>query len=31
LVDVELLVCDEPPLEALEVVEDCVLALLDPS
>src|SRR6185437_11302742 len=31
LVDIELLVCEEPPLEALPVVGDCVLALLDPS
>jgi hypothetical protein len=31
LVDVEVLVLEEPPLEALPVVEDCVPALLDPS
>jgi hypothetical protein len=30
-VDVELLVCDEPPLEAFAEVELCVPALLDPS
>ena len=30
-VEVELLVCEEPPFDAVEVVEDCVPALLDPS
>jgi hypothetical protein len=28
---VELLVCEEPPFAAVEVVEDCAPALLDPS
>ena len=31
MVEVELFVCEEPPLEAVEVVEDWVLALLEPS
>jgi hypothetical protein len=30
-VEVELFVCEEPPFDAVDVVEDCVPASLDPS